>query len=268
MISNKTILSDVMKDSQLSDISNIFYVDSNKGKYQKQYMVNKGDVIDTSTDLIDYELDEHKVIINYSTEDDNIIISDELFTDKTVALNQVMINSLHSTIHNHVLNYLMLNAHTTDNIKYYRPSNRILRFFDNISNVFNPRKENTDVINLIQSKCKSDSIVVLSVAAYRDIIQPNSDVVGKVKILDALSKSGFNSNFIPAGYLGGNIKCYVTPSSTEKSILIVNKNDLDVIINRDIRIVDNKGLNRKSIDIPIGLKVYETKPCINKINLI
>lgn len=267
MIINQSILSDVMKDSQLSDIANIFYVEKNKGKYQKQYLVNKGDLIETDTEFIEYELDEHKVIVNYST-DDNIVISDDIHTDNTVALNQVVINSIHNTIHNHVLNYLTSNAKETLDVKYYRPTNIILRFFDNITNIFKPRKTDVDVINLITSKCSSDSVVILSVSAYKEIMLPINGEVAKTKILSAFNKVGFNSNYIHVGYIEGNTKYYVTPSSTEKSILIINKNDLDIIINRDIKITHTKGLNRKSIDIPLGIQINENKPCITKINLI
>lgn len=266
MIINQSILSDVMKDSQLLDIANIFYVENNKGKYQKQYLINKGDLIETDTEFIEYELDEHKVIVNYS-DDDNIVISDDVYTDNTVALNQAIINSVHNTIHNHVLNYITSNAKETFDVKYYRPTNSILRFFDNIANIFSPRKTDVDIINLITSKCSSDSVVILSVAAYREIMLPINGV-GKLKIMDAFGKVGFNSNYIHVGYIEGNTKYYVTPSSTEKSILIINKNDLDVIINRDIKISHTKGLNRKSIDIPIGIQINENKPCITKINLI
>ena len=267
MVTNQSILSDVMKHSQLSDIANIFYVEKNKGKYQKQYLINKGDLIETDTQFIEYELDEHKVIVNYSA-DDNIVISDDVYTDNTVALNQVVINSVHNTIHNHVLNYITTNAKETFDIRYYRPHNIILRFIDNIVNIFRPRLYDVDVINLITSKCSNDSVVILSVAAYTEIMLPINGVVGKLKIMDAFGKVGFSSNYIHVGYIEGNTKYYVTPSLTEKSILIINKNDLDVIINRDIKIIHNEGLNRKSIDIPLGIQINENKPCITKINLI
>lgn len=267
MIINQSILSDVMKDSQLSDIANIFYVEKNKGKYQKQYLVNKGDLIETDTEFIEYELDEHKVIVNYST-DDNIVISDDIYNDCTVELNQVVINAVHNTIHNHVLNYITSNAKETFDVKYYKPDNIVLRFIDNIINIFKPRSTDVDVINLITSKCNSDSVVILSVSAYREIMLPINGAIGKLKIMDAFNKVGFNSNYIHVGYIEGNTKYYVTPSSTEKSILIINKNDLDVIINRGIKILHTKGLNRKSVDIPVGIQIKQNKPCITKINLI
>ena len=39
-------------------------------------------------------------------------------------------------------------------------------------------------------------------------------------------------------------------------------------INRNIKILHTKGLNRKSVDIPVGIQIKQNKPCITKINLI
>ena len=69
--------------------------------------------------------------------------------------------------------------------------------------------------------------------------------------------------FVEVGFIK-HCKCYVVPTWGEKSVLIVNKNDLDVVINRKIKIED-KG---DSISIILGMGVFKTQKCISKIDLI
>ena len=67
-IDKNSILSGAMNASNILSIANVFYIDRNFGKYQKQTLINKGDLVEVDTTFIDCKLEEHSIDIqNYNS---------------------------------------------------------------------------------------------------------------------------------------------------------------------------------------------------------
>jgi hypothetical protein len=232
-IDKHEILSGAMNASNVSDIVNIFYIDRNKGKYQKQTTVNKGDLIETDTVLIDCVLDEHNIDIQHNKND--------------IDLTPIAANLAKSHIHSHILNYLSSNANVIEYIKFYKAKNFFKRLFSKKT------KSKEYVMSSIESCLKADSIVLFSMPAFNDIYKKQNSLL--------FSK---NMGFSEAGFIN-NRKCYVVPTWTEKSVLIINKNDLDVVISRAIKTEEKDD----TISVIIGMGVFKSgdRP-ISKINLL
>ncbi len=229
IINKEDILSGAMNASNITNIVNIFYVDKNYGKYQKQFTTNKGDLIETDTILIDYKLEEHNIDINH-------------FRSHTTNMTDIASNLVMSHIHSHVINYISTNQITTEYIKFYKS-----KYF--FKNIFKKAQTKEDVLKKISSYIKQDSIILFSLSIFKEII-------------GEISHNAQNDSFIEAGAFDKR-KCYIIPGWTEKSILIVNKNDLDVIISRKLRIEEVGDI----ASIIFSLSIAKTKTPIVRINL-
>ncbi len=230
-IDKNSILSGAMNASNILSIANVFYIDRNFGKYQKQTLINKGDLVEVDTTFIDCKLEEHSIDIqNYNS---------------TIELTDVMSDIVRGHIHNHLINYIASNSNDNEYIRFYKPIGIFKRLFSKKT------KTKEQVIHSIESSLKQDSVILFSIHSFYDILSETS--IANTK----------NMGFVEVGFIK-HCKCYVVPTWGEKSVLIVNKNDLDVVINRKIKIED-KG---DSISIILGMGVFKTQKCISKIDLI
>lgn len=230
-IDKNEILSGAMNASNISSITNVFYIDRNFGKYQKQTLINKGDLVEVDTEFLDCTLEEHSIDIQHY--------------NSNIDVTEVASDLLKSHIHNHVVNYLSTNANVSEYISFYKSKNFIKRFFSK------KVKTKEQVKNSIESYLKQDSIVLFSIHSF-------SDILSDVKL-----PTSKNMGFIEAGLLKNN-KCYILPTWTEKSFLIVNKNDLDVVINRKIKIEEKNDI----MSIIFGMCITKSQKSITRINLI
>jgi len=244
ILDNQTFIEQVTSLSSLDQIIETIIVDTNEGSISVEKIQKNGDSVKIINEKIDYKLHSTKLIIKSNSEfTKNIIISD--IDTETIINNKPLCDCV---------------ARNTNNI--------FAKEFSKLKNTLNYSIEffKQGFFKKLFSKTKPDHVI----SKIEEIGKGHGWIIIPKKLVQLFQNSPkFENNNIDCGSVIhnfgslGDINVYLNPNQIDSKIYFGNYDSLTLLVNRNIKIEENKTLSptyTKAINMEVNYLFIQNRP--------